>query len=200
MPMSLRRARHLAGGIAASAALALGALASTASTASAATPTSAGAVSGPAATMHVTLNSGQCTSLRAGLHDPAASCTIAESLHVRPLSATPDSVYEQGLLEACASMDESGNCNTSEWWVRDTFHFTLNNGNGVYNNGTPDCTCNHTTFSWCGYADSGTSTLSEGFNFGKSGSGDYARMDIDNIGNFTTHGTPGSIYGSRGVA
>jgi hypothetical protein len=141
--------------------------------------------------VHVTLRGAQCAALRRELRSRTASCSFAESLHIQ---SVPDSVYDEGYLQICGEQYEEGGCYSDVWWVADTFYFTLNDGNGVYNNGTPSCTANHTGIRWCGYTNNGQATLSEGVDFGDPG--DWARMYINQDGTYTLGGSPGSITGS----
>ena len=70
----------------------------------------------------------------------------------------------------------SGGCATNNWWVTDNFNFTTDYDTGqAWNNGTPQCKTNHTTYTWCSYVGNGTTAMQEGFNFGNGG---YARMNV----------------------
>jgi len=126
--------------------------------------------------VHMTLRGTQCTALRQSLHNRAAKCSVTESLHLTAVRQASTGYIEwSGYLQACAVMDEQGVCDPNQWWVTDNFNVTLS-GSQVWNNGTPQCAANHTSFSWCSYADNGQYQMQEGFNFGSDG---WARLYIN---------------------
>jgi hypothetical protein len=148
-------------------------LAATASTASAATSHAAHTTTATTATQFP-------TELRLS-QSPARSTATQFPTELR-LSQSParssaqpgPTQYWYGQLIVCAQMDSKGNCNPSKWWVVDYFQFTTD-GLQTWNNGTPSCSANHTNITWCSYVFNGTSSFSEGVNFGNNG---WARMDV----------------------
>ncbi|MBV9854958.1 MAG: hypothetical protein JOY82_10625 [Streptosporangiaceae bacterium] len=124
-------------------------------------------------TRRITLPQHEC----AVLLGKAAGCAMSESIHLSRISASDGSSFYQGYLQACARPYNTGGCDTHYWWVKDYFNFTATSSQ-AWNNGTPNCSANHTNVTWCSYVGNtnGTGTLQEGFNFGNGG---WARMDLN---------------------
>ncbi|SRR5581483_1932127 len=119
--------------------------------------------------VRTTLPVTQCSELRQSLHNRAAKCSVTEILHLTAVRQPATGYIElTGYLQACASMNEYQVCDPDQWWVTDRFHVTLS-GSQSWNNGTPQCAANHTSFSWCSYANNGKYQMQEGFNFGNNG-------------------------------
>lgn len=127
----------------------------------------------------------QCRALRRSVHNTKASCSPASALHLKLVRTDATDSYGIGWLESCAEfINNQAGCNTKVWWVKDEFGVTVN-GTDAWNN-VHTCTSNHTSWTWCGDADNGTTHLSEGFNYGgSSGTSDYARITINGQGSIT---------------